>query len=340
MKRYHRQIILSELGLAGQDKLKLARVLVVGAGGLGCPVLLYLAGAGTGHIGVIDDDIVDESNLHRQILFNMTDIGCSKSEVAVKKLRHLNPYICIEGYNYRLTAQNAKSLFLQYDLIIDGSDNFATKYLINDSCVALNKPLVWGSIFQFEGQLSVFNYKNGPDYRCLYPEAPSADETSNCSDSGVIGPLPGIIGSMMGNEAIKIICGFGEVLSGKLLRFNALNNIVDLLNINSGRNTNTSQNTSPTSASDNVTNVNRIELETWDEAQVTYTLIDVREEYEFEEYNLGGINIPLYELTSRISEILKAKTIVLYCSTGRRSRIAHQLIMKRFNGKVYILEDR
>ncbi len=224
MRRYDRQIILPEIGIAGQQKLAKANILIIGAGGLGCPLLLYLAGAGIGHIGLIDNDVVEESNLHRQVLYHTADIGKYKSDVAAARLELFNPDVRFSSYPVRLTSQNAAELIGRYDLIIDGSDNFHTRYLVNDTCVLLKKPLVFGSIYQFEGQVSVFNLNGGPDYRSLYPEPPSPDEVPNCAESGVVGPLPGIIGSIMANEAIKIICDFGEVLSGQLFVFNALNN--------------------------------------------------------------------------------------------------------------------
>ncbi|HEU0228924.1 MAG TPA: HesA/MoeB/ThiF family protein, partial [Arachidicoccus soli] len=182
LKRYNRQMILPELGLEGQEKLKSAKVLMVGAGGLGCPVLQYLVAAGVGEIGIIDDDVVDETNLHRQVLFYHEDIGLKKAEVAAQKLRKLNPFITIESFAERLSAENANEMFMNYDLIIDGSDNFQTRYLVNDTCVALGKALVFGSIFKFEGQVSVFNYKNGAQYRDIFPEPPPKDEVPNCAE--------------------------------------------------------------------------------------------------------------------------------------------------------------
>jgi len=340
MKRYDRQIILSELGIEGQEKLKLAKVLVIGAGGLGCPVLLYLTGAGVGNIGIVDDDLVEESNLHRQVLFNMQDLGNSKAETAVNKLRVLNPYVSFTAYNYRLKVENAAELFSGYDLIIDGSDNFPTRYLANDTCVQLDKPLVFGSIFQFEGQVSVFNYEHGPDYRTLYPEAPSAEDVPNCGESGVIGTLPGVIGSVMANEAIKVICQFGEVLSGKLLTFNALDNEVIMFNFGNHELKETEYQKSGHQhvPRKDVREVDVRQLEKWDEDDVPYQLVDVREEYEFEEFNLGGINIPLHEISTRSLELRKLPTLVLYCSSGQRSKIAFNLLKGEFKGEIYLLQ--
>lgn len=341
MKRYDRQLILHELGFEGQRKLREASVLVVGAGGLGCPVLLYLAGAGIGRIGIIDHDVVDESNLHRQVLYHMTDIGQPKAETAAAKLRLLNPETDVKAYPFKLTPENAIAMIGQYDLIIDGSDNFPTRYLVNDTCVALNKTLVFGSIFQFEGQVSVFNYKSGPDYRSLYPEAPLPDEVPNCGESGVIGPLPGIIGSMMASEALKIICGFGEVLSGVLLTFNALNNETHQFNFNKtavkkparpAMDTVPSQGPAPLSPE-----IQLDELERWKKNKASYLLVDVREHYEYEEHNIGGTNIPLYDLPERIAELLHCKSLVFCCQAGTRSKIALNLLKDSFKGELYTL---
>ena len=223
IKRYARHLILPEIGEEGQLKLKQAKILVIGTGGLGCPVLHYLCAAGAGTIGIIDGDKVEESNLQRQILFSSCDVGKQKADVAKEKLSGQNPLIKITAYCQLLTANNALEVITEYDIVIDGSDNFATRYLVNDACVILNKILVFGSIFKFEGQVSVFNYQNGPTYRCLYPEPPSHGEIPNCAEAGVLGVLPGICGTLMANEVIKIITGTGKVLSGELLAFDALN---------------------------------------------------------------------------------------------------------------------
>lgn len=221
LQRYLRQIMLPEIGLAGQEKLQQAKILVIGAGGLGCPVLQYLTAAGVGIIGIADNDAVDITNLHRQILYNIHDIGHNKATIAATKLSALNPFVQLQPITERVTEKNAEELIAGYDLIIDGSDNFTTRYLVNDTCVKLNKPFVSGAILGFEGQLSVYNYNGGPTYRCLFPE-PSA--AANCAENGVLGILPGIIGAYMANEAVKIICHTGTVLSGKLLVINCLTN--------------------------------------------------------------------------------------------------------------------
>lgn len=221
-KQYSRHLILDEIGVIGQERLKASKVLVIGAGGLGCPILQYLTAAGVGTIGIIDNDTVDQTNLQRQILYTHTDIGKYKTEVAAKRLAKLNPFVNFVVYVEKLTNQNALNLFSCYDIIVDGSDNFPTRYLANDAAILTNKPLVFGSIFKFEGQVTVFNYQNGPTYRCLYPNPPQANTVPNCSEIGVLGVLPGIIGSIQANEVLKIICEIGEVLSGKLFTFNVL----------------------------------------------------------------------------------------------------------------------
>ncbi|MFC1561367.1 molybdopterin-synthase adenylyltransferase MoeB [candidate division KSB1 bacterium] len=221
LSRYHRQIILPEIGYEGQKKLKLARVLIVGVGGLGSPASLYLAAAGVGKIGLVDFDVVEKTNLHRQILFNESAVGERKIDAAGNRLKSLNPHITVMGYDTKLTAENAMGIIGDYDIVLDGTDNFYTRYLINDACVLLGKPNVFGSIFRFDGQVSVFNMNGGPCYRCLYPEPPGAGQIPSCAEAGVLGVLPGIIGSIQAVEAIKTITGVGETLSGRFLVISA-----------------------------------------------------------------------------------------------------------------------
>jgi molybdopterin/thiamine biosynthesis adenylyltransferase/rhodanese-related sulfurtransferase len=330
-KRYSRQIILPEMGLSGQEKLKEAKVLVIGAGGLGCPVLQYLTAAGVGTIGVVDDDTVDITNLHRQILYAATDVGKGKAETAVGKLSAMNPFVNLIAIPVRLDQENAAEIISGYDIIIDGSDNFPTRYLANDMCVALNKPLVFGSILRFEGQVSVFNYKNGPTYRCLFPEA---EEGDNCEVAGVIGILPGIIGTYMANETIKIICEIGEILSGKLLVISALNNTTNIFNFSRSADfpqptqingAETSHKTPEQDAREMLYD----DLENLLESEPgTIQLIDVREEYEFEEDFIGGINIPLPDLPENLNQISPDKTVIFYCQSGKRSKLAADLLAK------------
>ncbi|MGZ0657296.1 molybdopterin-synthase adenylyltransferase MoeB [Coraliomargarita sp. W4R72] len=220
--RYQRHLTLPNFGEAAQLRLKSAKVLVVGAGGLGCPVLQYLAAAGVGTLGIVDDDVVSLSNLQRQILFNEADVGHGKAELAAQKLRSMNPHINCVPHATRLGVDNALELISQYDLVVDGTDNFPTRYLISDACVLADKPLVYGALYTFQGQASVFNWQGGPTYRCLFPEPPRPEDAPNCSEIGVIGVLPGMIGMIQATEVIKLITGVGEPLSGKLLMFDAL----------------------------------------------------------------------------------------------------------------------
>jgi adenylyltransferase/sulfurtransferase len=337
LKRYNRQMILPELGLEGQEKLKSAKVLMVGAGGLGCPVLQYLVAAGVGEIGIIDDDVVDETNLHRQVLFYHEDIGLKKAEVAAQKLRKLNPFITIESFAERLSAENANEMFMNYDLIIDGSDNFRTRYLVNDTCVALGKALVFGSIFKFEGQVSVFNYKNGAQYIDIFPEPPPKDEVPNCAEIGVIGVIPGIIGTLMANEAIKMITGIGEVLSGKLLTFNSLDTSSQVFQFQATVSQPSSFSDKVVSAEMKSITINDLLLQQQDKPDIFF-LIDVREEYEFEDFNIGGINIPFYELKDRLKEIPLNKVLVFCCQSSHRSKSAIKLVEPFYQGTILYLE--
>lgn len=326
IQRYARHLSLDQVGIDGQEKLKNAKVLVVGAGGLGCPVLQYLTAAGVGTIGVVDGDKVDVSNLQRQVLFDMDDVGEYKSAVAVRKLKRQNPFIHIHAIHQFLHVDNAMEIIKSYDIIIDGSDNFPTRYLVGDATMILQKPLVFGSIFKFEGQVSVFNYQHGPSYRCVFPDPPTAGSVPNCEEVGVIGVLPGIIGAKMAVECIKMILGIGEVLSGKLEVVDILGNHTMLLHVQRKEE-----------------NFIRTELETdYEEAcgitkkkamQLTgtqlkqeldngkkYDLVDVREDFEFEICTIpGSKHIPLGELSTRFNEISKDIPTVMICHHGMRS---------------------
>lgn len=221
-RRYGRHLVLPEVGMEGQQRLKAARVLLVGSGGLGSPAALYLAAAGVGRLGIVDFDVVDASNLQRQVLYGESDLGRPKVQAARDRLADLNPHIEIDVHEQRLRAENVVRLLEGYDLVLDGSDNFPTRYLVNDACVLLGKPLVWGAVLRFEGQVSLFGVEDGPCYRCLFPEPPPAGLVPSCAEGGVLGVLPGIIGSLQANEAIKWILGVGEPLSGRFLVFDAL----------------------------------------------------------------------------------------------------------------------
>src|SRR5579863_4737478 len=222
IQRYSRHLIMPEVGMEGQLKLKRARVLMIGTGGLGAPLGLYLAAAGVGHLGLVDFDVVDSSNLQRQVTFTTADVGKPKSEAAKARLSALNPAIEIISYETRLTSDNALELFRDYDIIVDGTDNFPTRFLVNDACVLLGKPNVYGSIFRFEGQATVFGYPGGPCYRCLYPEPPPPGLVPSCAEGGVLGVLPGIVGLIQATEAVKLIVGIVEPLIGRLLMYDAL----------------------------------------------------------------------------------------------------------------------
>ncbi len=232
INRYRRQIQLNEIQLKGQEQLKNAKVLVIGAGGLGCPVLQYLCAAGVGHLGIVDFDLVDETNLHRQVIFGDDDVGKPKARVVYQKLIQQNKYIKLEHHDCKLDVGNALELFSAYHIIVDCSDNFETRYIINDACVHLKKPMVYGGIHKFEGQMAVFNLnQNSPTYRCAFPEKSADADIINCSITGVLGTLPGIIGTMQANEVLKIITGIGEVVSGKMILYNGLNNTMNQINL-------------------------------------------------------------------------------------------------------------
>lgn len=341
--RYSRHIILPEIGIAGQEKLKLAKVLVVGAGGLGCPALQYLTAAGVGTIGIVDDDIVDESNLQRQILFDIDDVKKQKASVAAKKLKLQNPLVGFTSHVIRLTSANALDIISHYDLVIDGSDNFPTRYLVNDACVMVNKPLVFGSIFKFEGQVSVFNYKNGPTYRCLFPEPPV--DSPNCAEIGVLGVLPGIIGTLMANEALKIILCIGEVLAGKLFILNALDFYTQIISFEKNpenlaikslidyENFCTSPSVTSSPGSGKMSEVKEIsvyELQELIKHKCDFQLIDVREVNEFRASNMQGENIPLDSIEKNIETISRTKQVIVHCQMGGRSKKAIEFLQQKF----------
>lgn len=331
---YQRQVSLPEIGHEGQQKLRNTQVLVIGAGGLGCPALTYLAAAGVGTIGIIDFDRVEISNLHRQILFTVADVGRLKAEVAAERLRLLNPHSQVIAYTEGLSKENALSIVTGYALVVDGSDNFPTRYLVNDACVLLNKPLVFGSIYKFEGQVSVFNYQNGPTYRCLYPTPPGEGEVPNCAEIGVLGVLPGIIGSLQAVEVIKIITGLGEVLSGKILLYDALRASFQTFRFDArpdSRNFTVLQDDYGTTCAIATAGLEEIEFQELELLlqQVTLpTFIDVREPEEFARFNVGGVNWPLKTLSHHFSELQSQTDVVLCCQSGIRSRKAYELLSK------------
>lgn len=336
LARYARHITIPEFGLEGQQKLKESSVLVIGSGGLGSPVLLYLAAAGVGRIGIVDFDVVDESNLQRQILFNVNDVGNSKAETAEQKLKALNPHIKIEVHNTKFTSENALELVKQYDVVADGTDNFPTRYLVNDACVLAGKTNVYASIFRFEGQVSVFNYEypdgsRGPNYRDLFPTPPPPGLVPNCAEGGVIGVIPGIIGSMQASETIKVLTGVGEPLAGRLFLFDSASFETRILKVKPNPNTKIEGlidyqqfcGITPVNNTD-VKEVTVQELARLNENGTDFQLIDVREPFEYNIANLGGELIPLNAVLESAHKISKDKKVVIHCKSGRRSAKAIQ----------------
>ncbi|WP_375415971.1 molybdopterin-synthase adenylyltransferase MoeB [uncultured Hymenobacter sp.] len=344
--RYRRHVQLPEIGAGGQARLLAARVLVVGAGGLGCPVLQYLAAAGVGTLGIVDSDRVELSNLQRQILFGDADVGQRKAEAAARALRRQNPEIRCEVHSTRLNQANVRALVSQYELIVDGSDNFATRYLLNDACVSLGRPLVSGAIYKFEGQVSVFNYQGGPTYRCLFPQPPaSATEAPNCEATGVLGVLPGLIGCAQATEALKVLLGLGQVLSGRLWVFDALTfetrtlrfprhperALINLDTANPADYGDLCQTSLPP-----LTPAELRALLTRS-APTPPLLIDVREPVEYAAGHLpGAMLLPLSQLAARAAELPPDQDIVLYCQRGGRSATAATLLRAEpgFAGRV------
>ncbi|MBL4754359.1 MAG: molybdopterin-synthase adenylyltransferase MoeB [Flavobacteriales bacterium] len=325
-KRYHRHTLLTEFGIEGQERLKTSSVLVIGAGGLGCPALQYLCAAGVGTIGIVDDDIVDLSNLQRQVLYTDQDIGASKALTAAAKLRLQNPLIQINAYETRLSSQNALDLFEQYDLILDGSDNFPTRYLVNDACVMLKKPFVMGSIYKFEAQIAVFNHHNGPTYRCVYPDPPKPGDVPNCSEIGVLGVLPGIVGCYQANEAIKVLTGMGETLSGKLMVLNVFTMESNKLLISLNPSNleidvliDYEAFCNPNSNGMEIKEITATELKQRLDNNEDIQIIDVREANEYELCNMGGELISLGTIPDNADKISKDKTVVVHCHHGMRS---------------------
>ncbi len=342
--RYSRHIIIPEFNIEGQRKLKNAKVLVIGSGGLGSPLLLYLTAAGVGTIGIVDFDVVDDSNLQRQVLFTVPDVGRPKVEAAKERLQALNPFINIITYNTQLNSENALEIFKDYDVIADGTDNFPTRYLVNDASVLLGKPNVYASIFRFEGQVSVFNYTNkdgevGPNYRDLFPEPPPAELVPNCAEGGVIGVLPGMIGTMQANEVIKVITGVGEPLAGRLFLLDAATFETRILKVRRNKN-NPLNGENPTqtglidyvqfcdvklpgavaeSEKKEVKEVTVHELKSLQEEGANFQLIDVRETYEYDIVNLAGELIPLKTVTDAAERIAKDKQVIIHCRSGKRS---------------------
>ncbi|MEA2568590.1 MAG: sulfur-carrier protein adenylyltransferase/sulfurtransferase [Acidobacteriota bacterium] len=327
--RYARHLILPELGERGQLALKRGSVLIIGAGGLGSPAAMYLAAAGVGRIGLVDFDVVDASNLHRQLLYGSSDVGRPKLEAARERLHDINGEIAIETHPFALMSDNALELFAKYDVIIDGTDNFPTRYLVSDACTLLGKPNVYGSIFRFEGQVSVFDDTRGPCYRCLYPTPPPPALVPNCAEAGVLGVLPGIIGSLQANEAIKLIAGIGEPLIGRLLLFDAL-----ALRFREVRVTK-QPHERVTHLIDyegfcNPMDINVIELAERIGRGDALTLLDVREPHEWNAGHLeNALHIPMQQIQARVAEVPREAEIIVYCRMGGRSARVQQFLQQQ-----------
>jgi len=343
--RYSRHLIMPEVGMAGQRRLKQGSVLLIGTGGLGSPLALYLAAAGVGHIGLVDFDVVDASNLQRQIVHGTSTMGVAKTESAKRRLQDLNPYIEITTYETRITSQNALDLMRPYDVIVDGTDNFPTRYLTNDACVLLGKPNVYGSIFRFEGQATVFSTRDGgPCYRCLYPEPPPPGLVPSCAEGGVLGVLPGVIGTIQATEVIKLLIGIGEPLIGRLLLYDALSMRFRELKLR--------RNPSCPVCGDHPTitalidyeqfcgivpeeqtlsnqfEITPRELAEWLERPDRPFLLDVRNPYEVAIASIPGTDklIPIDQLPERINELDPSREMVVYCRSGARSGRAVELL--------------
>lgn len=329
---FDRQLKLADFGEAAQQKLLNAKVLIVGAGGLGCPLLQYLVTAGVGTLGVIDGDQVQLSNLHRQILYNQEDIGKNKASVAVSKLRSLRPEASLLAYEEDLREENADALFSAYDLIVDGSDNFHTRYLVNDHCLSAGLPFVSGAIDRYQGQVSVFNYQGGPTYRCLFPEAPADGACYSCAENGVLNILPGLVAMYMANEVIKVLSGTGTVLSGQLMILDIRTNAHQLLSFK--RNAPVVASVRREAAPEVI---RKAALDTMLQADPDLQVIDVREEWEEQEDSIGGLNIPLYQLQERLKEIDPERPVAFVCATGNRSKMAYTLIKDQLSLKGNVL---
>src|SRR5580704_14099223 len=343
--RYSRHLIMPEVGMEGQLKLKNAKVLCIGTGGLGAPLGLYLAAAGVGKLGIVDFDVVDNTNLQRQVLFSTSDVGKPKVAAAAARLRGLNPDIEIVAHETNLTSDNALELFKDYDIVVDGTDNFPTRYLVNDACVILGKPNVYGSIFRFDGQITVFAYPGGPCYRCLYPEPPPPGLVPSCAEGGVLGVLPGIVGTIQAAETLKLIIGKGEPLVGRLLLFDALamrfrelklrknpdcpvcghhRTITKLIDYEEFCGIRGEESASPAQAT--VPEITPRELKVRLDRGDDLFILDVREPHEFQICNLGGHLIPLGELSRRVNELDSSREIVAHCRSGKRSAEAVEFL--------------
>ena len=352
--RYSRHLIMPEVGMVGQQKLKAAKVLCIGAGGLGSPLALYLTAAGVGTLGIVDFDVVDYTNLQRQILHTTADVGRKKLDSAADKLKAINPFLNLRTFDTKLTSANALDLFRQFDIVADGTDNFPTRYLVNDACVLTGKPNVYASIFRFEGQASVFASADGPCYRCLYPEPPPPGLVPSCAEGGVLGILPGLLGVLQATETIKLILGQGDSLAGRLLLVDALGmkfrelklrknpdcpvcgahpTITALIDYDQFCGIRGEE--APVFGGLSLMSVE--ELKNKLDAKADIFILDVREPHEYQICNLGGYLIPLGDLPKRINELDSSREIVAHCKMGGRSAKAVAFLKQAGFTKVYNL---
>ena len=349
-ERYSRHLLLPGIGLEGQRRLHDASVVVVGAGGLGTPAAMYLASAGVGRIAVVDYDRVDISNLQRQVLYSTEDVGQSKARAAARELRRRNPHVRVDPIEQRLTAANGLEILRPYDIVIDATDTFASHYLVNDACVLLAKPDVAGSVYRFEGQVGVFDARRGPCYRCLYPVAPPSHLRSTCAEAGVLGPLPGVVGTLQAVETIKVILGIGEPLIGAVLLIDLLSGSFTRISARKApecpacgdrpsltRLEDLEDSCEPNRPGERMKSITVEQLQKMKEAGADYILLDVRRLDEYEYANLQGRLIPLNELPQRFGELDPSKEIVVHCHTGVRSAHAVALLESRGFLKVYNL---
>ena len=357
IERYSRHLILPEVGMEGQKKMKAASILLIGTGGLGSPLGLYLAAAGIGRLGLVDFDVVDVTNLQRQIIHTTNDVGRPKIQSAKESINAINPHVTIDTYEVPLSSDNAFDIIKDYDIVIDGTDNFPTRYLVNDACVLLGKPNVYGSIFRFEGQASVFFAEHGPCYRCLYPEPPPPGMVPSCAEGGVLGILPGIVGLIQANEGVKLVLGKGEPLIGRLLLFNALDmkfrelrlrkdpncpicgdnpTVTELVDYQEFCGIPQAAAAEAEAAANGNGNISPVEVKARLERGDDFTLIDVREPHEWEICNIEGAKlIPLGEIEDHLGDFDEDDDIVLHCRTGGRSAQAQDILMA--NGFTHVL---
>ena len=342
--RYKKQIQLPEIGISGQQKLTQAKVLVIGAGGLGCPVLQNLVAAGVGCIGIVDGDVVEETNLHRQFLYTLNECGKNKATVATEVVSNQNPEVKVISYPTYFTQENAFEIVSDYQIIVDCTDNLMTRYLINDIALVKNIPMVYASIHKFEGQLAVFNYKSGPTYRCLFPESENSKELPNCKDSGVLGVLPNTLGVLQANEVLKIILKIGEILNGKLVLYNGLNTTLKTINfqVNKTEKEKGIQNGLAILNQSSTKGIGTISSDDFfmELSNKETLIIDIRENYEEPKLAFENIKlIPLSALEIFLENTIPNQKIILFCQVGDRSKLAAQYLIKKGFTTIFHLQN-